>query len=86
MERRDLEEALKDNKLTFSKVKFTEISNIMKYVKAELMMDRTSLDYYYEIDVEDLLSSNMPKNDLSDLKNEGWSFSSDKKKIILYLN
>ena len=57
----------------------------MRYVNVDLKMDKRSLDYYYEIDVDSLLKSQMPSNDLDDLKEEGWSFSEDRKKIILYI-
>lgn len=85
MRREDLENALGNNKLTFSNVKFTELNNIMQYVNVRLCMDSNSLDYLYEIDVSDLLNSKMPSNDLDDLKKEGWSFNNTKDKIILFL-
>lgn len=85
MRKEDLENALGNNKLTFSNVKFTELNNIMQYVNVKLCMDSNSLDYLYEIDVSDLLNSKMPSNDLDDLKKEGWSFNTTKDKIILFL-
>ena len=81
----DLKNALKDNELTTTQVHFTAVNNITKYVTLSLMMDRTTMEYYYEIDVDELLNSDMPNDDSEDLKEEGWSFSEDGKKIILYL-
>jgi hypothetical protein len=49
-----------------------------------LEMDDKSLDYYYNINVEELLESNMPLNDLDDLKEEGWAFDEDKKNIVIF--
>jgi hypothetical protein len=85
MRKEDLENALGNNKLTFSNVKFTELNNIMQYVNVKLCMDSNSFDYLYEINVSDLLNSKMPSNDLDDLKKEGWSFNATKDKIILFL-
>ena len=85
MRKNELENALSGNTFKFTTSKSTEIANIMRYVNVELKMDTSSLDYYYEIDVDSLLSSQMPLNDLEDLKNEGWYFSGDKKKIIKFI-
>jgi hypothetical protein len=43
------------------------------------------LDYYYEIDVGDLLKSNITKDELDTLKKQGWAFNDNNKKIILYI-
>jgi len=85
MRKDELENALSNNELTFSSVKFTELNNIIQYVNVKLNMDSISFDYFYEIDVGDLLHSKMPSADLDDLKREGWSFNNTKDKIILYL-
>lgn len=81
----DLKNALKDNSLTATQISATAVGNIMRYVDVQIMMDRTTMEYYYVIDVDELLESEMPKEDLDDLKEEGWSFSEDGKEIILYL-
>lgn len=81
----DLKNALKGNELTATQIPATAVGNIMRYVDVKVMMDRTTMEYYYVIDVAELLESDMPKEDLDDLKEEGWSFSEDGKEIILYL-
>ena len=40
---------------------------------------------YYQIDVDDLVNSNMPKEEIETLKEQGWSFSNDEKSLILFL-
>lgn len=81
----DLKNALKDNELTTTQIPATAVGNIMRYADVQIMMDRTTMEYYYVIDVDELLESDMPKENLDDLKEEGWSFSEDGKRIILYL-
>lgn len=81
----DLENAIGSNETSYSKIGSTAITNIMQYVDVTLEMDRSSFDYYYKIDVNNLLKSDMPINDLEDLKKEGWAFSEDKKSLIIFL-
>ena len=85
MDLENLKEALDGNELGVHHVSAAEVSNIMSYVNVSLEMDRTTLDYYYSIDVKSLLSSEMPISDLDDLKKEGWAFSKDGKELIVYL-
>ena len=49
------------------------------------LIDKSCLDYYYEIDVDELKSSSMPNDELGTLKELGWSFNSDKSKLLVYL-
>lgn len=80
----DLNNAVGENKIEFRKIGAPEISNIMEYVNVELEMDKKSLDYYYSINVDELLKSDMPLNDLDDLKEEGWAFDENRKNIVIY--
>jgi hypothetical protein len=81
----DLKNALGDNKITKNHISAAEISNIMGYTSVSLEMDRSSLDYYYSINVQSLLDSDMPVSDLDDLKKQGWAFAEDDKYLILYI-
>ena len=85
MRKEELYASLNGNKFKVSNLKSSELANIMRYVKAELKLDEHSFDYYYEIDVNELVNSQMPSNDFEDLKNEGWFFNETKEKIILFL-
>lgn len=82
----ELKSALGDNTLSTSSVSASALVNIMKFVDVELLMDKHTFDYYYEIKVDELLKSKFPKEELETLKSQGWSFSQDNKKLILYLN
>ena len=81
----ELKEILGENTLSYSKVSLAELANIMPIVEVNLEMDKHSLDYYYQIDVNELLESKMTKEEVEMLKEQGWSFNDDKTKIILFL-
>ena len=81
----ELKEILGENTLSYSKVSLAELANIMPIVEVNLEMDKHSLDYYYQIDVNELLESKMTKEEVEMLKEQGWSFDDDKTKIILFL-
>lgn len=85
MTKEDIIGALKDNGLTYTKMYATALNNIAHYVKVNLKIDEQNFDYYYEIDVNDLARSNMPIDDLDDLKKEGWFLSDGNEQIKVYL-
>lgn len=82
---KDVEDILGENKLSYAKITMSDVANIMEHVKVSLLIDKECLDCYYEIDVNELISSDMPTYALDDLKNLGWSFNSDKSKLLIYL-
>jgi hypothetical protein len=47
------------------------------------MLDKNTLDYFYEIDIDELLESEMPDDEYEVLKDQGWSIDRDKLKIFL---
>ena len=71
--------------MSYSKITSSDLANIMKFVNVRLLIDKSCLDYYYEIDVDELKSSSMPNDELGTLKELGWSFNSDKSKLLVYL-
>lgn len=81
----DLKEALKGNEISYSSISTAELVNIYQFVEFDLQMDNKTLDYFYEIDVDDLIHSDFPNSELEALKKQGWAFTNDEKKIILYL-
>lgn len=80
-----LREALKDNKISYSSVETKELYNLFMFTTVNLQMDMKSLDYYYIMDVEELVNSDMPEDELETLKNQGWAFTEDGKNLVLYL-
>ncbi len=85
MTREEIEGALGGNPLMRSRITMRAIGDLMHYATPRLLMDKDSLDYYYEVDVDELASSSMPKETLEDLRNDGWSLSEDKARILVYL-
>lgn len=82
---KEIKDILNENTPSYSRITLAELSNIMSYVDVSLEMDYHLLDYYYDIDVGDLLESKATKEDIELLKEQGWSFNEDKTKIILFL-
>lgn len=82
---KEIEDIIGANTLSYSKVTSSDLANIMQFVNVSLMIDKSCLDYYYEIDVDELKSSSMPSDELSTLRDLGWSFNSDKSKLLIYL-
>lgn len=82
---KEIEDAIGGNTLSYSKITSSDLANIMKFVNVRLLIDKSCLDYYYEVDVDELKSSSMPNDELGTLKELGWSFNSDKSKLLVYL-
>ena len=82
---KEIEGAIGGHTLSYSKITSSDLANIMKFVNVRLLIDKSCLDYYYEIDVDELKSSSMPNDELGTLKELGWSFNSDKSKLLVYL-
>lgn len=82
---KEIEGTIGGNTLSYSKITSSDLANIMQFVNVRLLIDKSCLDYYYEIDVDELKSSSMPNDELGTLKELGWSFNSDKSKLLVYL-
>ena len=81
----DLKDKLGDNEISYSAIKYCTLINIMKFVNISLEMDRQTFDYYYKIDVDELLNSEITDDEFEILDDQGWAFSDDDKSLILYL-
>lgn len=85
MDKEELEKLFGDNKLTYISFKAASLVNIMNFVSVLLQIDDETLDYYYEIDVNELLESDLPKEEYNVMKDQGWSFNKDRDKLIINL-
>lgn len=85
MKREDLEDAFKDGQISYSTISIGNVADFAPYVNISLKMDNKSLDYYYEIDVDELLESKLPIGHLKTMKELGWAFNDKKDKLIVYL-
>lgn len=73
------------NRLSYNKISAVDLANISKFVEVKLQMDKSTLDYYYEINVSDLTKSKITSGELETMQKQGWSFSNDSKNLIIFL-
>ena len=81
----ELKEIFNENVLSYSDVELSKLKDIMECVNIKLGMDKETFDLYYEINVDDLLLSNMSNDGIIQLKNDGWSLNDDNKSLLLYI-
>jgi hypothetical protein len=84
MSKEELKELLKNNSTeVMHELNASDLVDIKEFVNVSLEIDRKTFDYYYKIDIDELLKSEMPTEEFDKLKNQGWSIFEDK--IILFL-
>jgi hypothetical protein len=85
MTKEEFKSAIEDNKVIARHVTTAEIAKITPYAHVNLEIDSGTLDYYYSINLEELLDSDIPGDTLDDIKDQGWAFDEKKENIIIYL-
>ena len=85
MDKDELYELFKDNTKTKKKVSAAAVANINKFADVSLRMDGRTLDYYYEVYVDSLLQSKIPKAEIKAMEEQGWMITKDKKNLRIYL-
>ena len=84
MSKEELKELLKNNSTeVMHELSASDLVDIKEFVNVSLEIDRKTFDYYYKIDIDELLKSEMPTEEFDKLKNQGWSIFEDK--VILFL-
>lgn len=84
MTKEELKELFKDNKLSNSKkISAAALANIMKFAMVNLQLDDKTLDYYYEVDIDELLESEMPDEEYDVMKEQGWALNKNNLNILL---
>lgn len=84
MTKKELKELLKGNSPKEKhNLSSSDFLNIGRFANVSLLMDKSTFDYYYEIDVDELLASKIPEEEYEVMKDQGWSIKGEK--IILYL-
>jgi len=84
MTKEELKELFKDNKLSSSKkISAAALANIMKFAMVNLQLDDKTLDYYYEVDIDELLDSEMPDEEYDVMKEQGWALNKNNLNILL---
>ena len=85
MKKEDFKSAIEDNKVIARHVTTAEVAKITPYAHVNLEIDSGSLDYYYSINLEELLDSDISGDTLDEIKDQGWAFDEKKENIIIYL-
>lgn len=85
MSSKELKEMFTRNEPLSNVVKMVQITNLMQFVNVNLQMDRTHMNYYYEIDIDELASSNIPNEEYEEMKKYGWTYNKNTNKLVLYL-
>ena len=84
MSKEELKELLKNNSTeVMHELSASDLVDIKEFVNVSLEIDRKTFDYYYKINIDELLKSEMPTEEFDKLKNQGWSIFEDK--VILFL-
>jgi hypothetical protein len=80
----ELKELFKGNKKSDSKkISAAALANISKFATVNLRMDDKTLDYYYEVNIDELIESEMPKAEYEVMKEQGWKIKANN--LIIYL-
>jgi hypothetical protein len=84
MTKEGLIELLKKNKLSDSKkISAAALANIIKFAAVNLRMDYKTLDYYYDVSIDELLGSEMPDEEYNVMKEQGWTINENYLKILI---
>ena len=59
------------------------LANIIKFATVNLRMDDETLDYFYEVDIDELLESEMPNDEYEVMKEQGWGIKNNK--LLIYI-
>ena len=84
MTKNELIELLKDNKSNEKHhISAAALANIVKFANVSLQMDGDTLDYYYEVDIDELVESEMPQAEFTVMKDQGWGIKNNK--LLIYI-
>jgi hypothetical protein len=84
MTKNELIELLKDNNLNEKHhISAAALANIVKFANVSLQMDGDTLDYYYEVDIDELVESEMPQAEFTVMKDQGWGIKNNK--LLIYI-
>ena len=84
MTKNELIELLKDNKSNERHhISAAALANIIKFAAVNLRMDDKTLDYYYDVSIDELLGSEMPDEEYNVMKEQGWTINENYLKILI---
>ena len=59
-----------------------DLLKLNEKIQVDLEMDRDNMLYFYGINYDRLLSSDLNRNDITDLFMKGWEYNKNEKKLI----
>jgi hypothetical protein len=84
MTKNELIELLKDNNLNEKHhISAAALANIIKFANVSLQMDSDTLDYYYEVNIDELVGSEMPEEEYKVMKDQGWAIKGNYLNILI---
>jgi len=84
MTKNELIELLKDNNLNEKHhISAAALANIIKFANVSLQMDSDTLDYYYEVKIDELVGSEMPEEEYNVMKDQGWAIKGNYLNILI---
>ena len=84
MTKNELIELLKDNKSDERHhISAAALANIVKFANVSLQMDSDTLDYYYEVNIDELVGSEMPEEEYKVMKDQGWTIKGNYLNILI---
>lgn len=84
MTKNELIELLKDNKSNERHpISAAALANIIKFANVSLQMDSDTLDYYYEVNIDELVGSEMPEEEYKVMKDQGWTIKGNYLNILI---
>ena len=80
-----IENIFSENKISTGSVKIAFLITIGEYVPYTLKIDENNLEYFYSINVNDMLYSPHIEEIIYLLKDDGWALTEDKEELIKYV-
>ena len=81
-----IEKIFSDNKISTGSVKIAFLITIGEYVPYTLKIDENNLEYFYSINVNDMLYSPYIEEIIYLLKDDGWALTEDKQELVKYVD
>ena len=65
-------------------LEMNDVVELGQHVKIDTKIDKSTLDYYYSIDIMALAKSGISDDMIYDMINKGWTFNKSKTEIVKY--
>ena len=65
-------------------LEMNDVVELGQHVKIDTKIDKSTLDYYYSIDIMDLAKSGINDDMIYDMINKGWALNKSKTEIVKY--